>query len=66
MGASLDRWIIYDGVVWVVTNISSIFSLKKCISRNVSVWKPFMLYVVTKHACINAGAIGLLQEVKFE
>lgn len=38
------------------------FGLKR-ISRSVSVWKPSMLYIVTKHACINAGAIGLLREV---
>lgn len=38
------------------------FGLKH-VSRNVLVRKPFILYTVTKHACINAGGIGLLQEV---
>ena len=60
--ASLDRWIIYNGVVWVVTNISRMFGLKKCPSRNVLVWKLLLLYLVTEHACLNAGAIGLLRE----
>lgn len=36
--------------------MSHMFGLKH-VSRNVLVWKPFILYTVTKHACINAGGI---------
>lgn len=35
------------------------FDLKEHISRNILVWK---LYKATKHACINAGATGLLRK----
>lgn len=54
---------IYRGVLWVVTNIRHMFGLKKPILRNAAILKPVMLYIVTKRACVNAGAIGLLWEV---
>lgn len=38
------------------------FGPKEHISRNILVWK---LYVATKHACINAGTIGLLSKVSW-